>query len=128
MSRQITTHAVNGLNEALLLNVLDEPGQGNACHEYQIIRNTHNNGDEYDQVELCNIQFQNGPIGEVGVNGISNESLMAIVADRLQGFQSGKYACRENALALTKLQEAMMWLQFRTQQRVERGVEGTHTV
>lgn len=128
MSRQITTHAVNGLNEALLLNVLDEPGQGNACHEYQIIRDTHGNGDEYDQVELCNIQFQNGPIGEVGVNGISNEALMAIVADRLQGFQSGPYACRENALALTKLQEAMMWLQSRTQQRVERGVEGTHTV
>ena len=128
MSRQITTHAVNGLNEALLLNVLDEPGQGDACHEYQIIRDTHNNGDEYDQVELCNIQFQNGPIGEVGVNGISNEVLMAIVIDRLQGFQSGKYACRENALALTKLQEAMMWLQSRPQQRVERGVEGTHTV
>lgn len=128
MSRQIKTHAVNGLNEALLLNVLDEPGQGNACHEYQVIRDTHGIGDEYDQVELCNIQFQNGPIGEVGVNGISNEVLMAIVADRLQGFQSGPYACRENALALTKLQEAMMWLHSRTQKRVERGVEGTHTV
>lgn len=36
MGRVLTSHKVNGLNEALLVNVLDEPGQGNACHEYQI--------------------------------------------------------------------------------------------
>lgn len=128
MSRVLTSHRVNGLNEALLVNVLDQPGQGNACHEYQIIRDTHGNGDEYDQVELCNIKFQNGPILEAGVNGISNEALLAIVEDRLVGFQSGQYACRDNAVALTKIQEAMMWLQKRTHERMARGVEGTHTV
>lgn len=126
MSRLITSHRVNGLNEALKINVLDEPGQGNACHEYQIIRDTKNNGDEYDQVELCNIQFQNGPIQEFGVNGISGEALLAIVEDRLIGFQSGQFACRENAIALTKIQEAMMWLQKRTRDRMARGVEGTN--
>lgn len=73
----------------------------------------------------CDINFQNGPIAESGVNGISNEALLAIVEDRLIGFQSGEYACRENAIALTKLQEAMMWLQKRTRDRVARGVEGT---
>jgi hypothetical protein len=128
MSRELTSHRVNGLNEALLVNVLDQPGQGNACHEYQIIRDTQGNGDEYDQIELCNIKFQNGPILEAGVNGISNEALLAIVEDRLLGFQSGPYACRDNAVALTKIQEAMMWLQKRTHERMARGVEGTHTV
>ena len=125
MRREITSHRVNGLNEALLINVLDQPGQGNACHEYQIIRDTHGNGDEYDQVELCNIKFQNGPILEAGVNGISGEALLAIVEDRLIGFQSGQFACRENAIALTKIQEAMMWLHKRTRDRMARGVEGT---
>lgn len=125
MGREITSHRVNGLNEALLINVLDQPGQGNACHEYQIIRDTHGNGDEYDQVELCNIKFQNGPILEAGVNGISGEALLAIVEDRLIGFQSGQFACRENAIALTKIQEAMMWLYKRTRDRMARGVEGT---
>ena len=72
------------------------------------------------------IGFQNGPIQEAGTNGISNESLLAIVEDRLSGFQSGPFACRENALALTKLQESMMWLHKRTRDRVARGVEGTH--
>lgn len=111
--RDITNHRVNKLNEALLINVLDQPGQGNACHEYQIIRDTHGSGDEYDRVELCNIKFQDGPILEAGVNGISGEALLAIVEDRLIGFQSGKFACRENAIALLKIQEAMMWLSRR---------------
>ena len=117
--RNLTSHKVNGLNEALDIAVLDEPGQGNACHKYQIA----NDG----EVE-CYIEFQNGPIGDVGVNGISNESLLAVVEDRLHGFQSGPYACRDNAVALTKIQEAMMWLQKRTRDRLARGVEGTHKV
>ena len=62
---------------------------------------------------------------EEGVNGVSNEALLAIVEHRLQGFQSGDYACRENALALTQVQQAMHWLHHRTRERVARGVEGT---
>ena len=121
--KELISHKVNGLNEALSIRVVDEPGQGNACHEYVII---------FDNVNLdcgygaCIISFQNGPIQEVGINGISNEALLAIVEDRLVGFQSGEYACRENAIALTKIQEAMMWLQKRTRDRIARGVEGTN--
>ena len=72
------------------------------------------------------ILFQNGPILEVGVNGISGEALLAIVIDRLRSFQAGQYACRENALALTKLEESLMWLNKRTADRKGRGVEGKH--
>ena len=75
---------------------------------------------------VTDIHFQNGPIQEAGVNGISNEALLAIAEDRLLGFQSGQFACRENAVALTKLQECMMWLQKRTRDRMTRGVEGTN--
>lgn len=122
MSRILTSHKVSGLNEALLINVLDEPGQGNACHEYQIRKWEK----DQEDIELCNVSFQNGPIQEAGVNGISGEALLAIVEDRLIGFQSGQYACRENAIALTKIQEAIMWLQKRTRDRMSRGVEGTN--
>lgn len=121
--RELTSHKVNGLNEALRIEVLDEPGSGNACHDYAIQFKA---SDSYNEKPFvyC-LRFQNGPIGEAGVNGISNEALLAIVEDRLSGFQSGQYACRENAIALTKIQEAMMWLQKRTRDRVARGVEGT---
>ena len=50
---------------------------------------------------------------------------MAIQIDRLRSFQAGLYACRENALALTALEESLMWLQKRTRDRFARGVEGT---
>lgn len=94
---------------------IDKPGAGNACHMYRVI-----NG--YDN--LANVSFQNGPIQENGVNGVQNEDLLAIVIDRLEGFQAGNYACRENALALTKIQEALLWLEKRTADRVARNVEG----
>lgn len=116
MPRELTSHKVNGLNEAITIAVMDEPGQGNACHIYAL-----RHGDDEQT-----IQFQNGPIQEAGINGISNEALLAIVEDRLLGLQSGQFACRENAVALTKLQESMMWLQKRTRDRLARGVEGTN--
>ena len=117
--RELTSHKVNGLNEALRIEVLDEPGQGNACHQYHVTPVSGN-------AKGVLIEFQNGPLQETGhPNGLSGEVLLAIVEDRLIGFQSGQYACRENAVALTKIQEAMMWLQKRTRDRMARGVEGT---
>lgn len=125
MTRELTSHKVNGLNESLRIDVLDAPGQGNASHVYGITSTEPRSADVPPAV-MCPIRFQDGPILEAGVNGISGESLLAIVEDRLTSFQSGPCACRENAVALTKIQEAMMWLQKRTLDRVKRGVEGTH--
>jgi hypothetical protein len=130
--RELTSYKVNGLNEVLRIKVLDEPGPGNACHRYAIrpveLDTFAAESDPSRASRLmcaaCDIRFQNGPIAESGVNGISNEALLAIVEDQLTGFQSGPFACRENAVALTKIQEAMMWLQKRTRDRVARGVEG----
>lgn len=121
--RELTSHKVNGLNEALRIEVLDGPGHGNACHIYRIAVL---NGTEVAKPVCVDVAFQNGPIAEAGVNGISQEALLAIVEDRLIGFQSGPFSCRENAIALTKIQEAMMWLQKRTRDRMARGVEGTN--
>jgi hypothetical protein len=119
--RTITDHKLNGLNDALTINVLDEPGQGGACHEYDILTPLVEGA-----YAGCRIRFQNGPIQEAGVNGISGEALIAVVIDRLRSFQAGPFACRENAIALTKLEEGLMWLQKRTRDRMARGVEGTN--
>lgn len=74
------------------------------------------------------INFQEGPIKECGVNGVCNEDLIAMVICRLEHFQQSEFSCRENALAITKLEEALLWLRKRTMGREQRGVEGTHTV
>ena len=131
--KRITDHKLNGLNEALDIIATDEPGQGNACHEYEIhLLASPEAGTPKITAKpgyaTQKIGFQNGPILEAGVNGISNEALLAIVIDRLRGFQSGKFACRENAVALTKLEEGMMWLQKRTRDREARGVEGRNII
>ncbi len=117
MSREITSHKVNGLNDLLIVKASDEPGSGGANHEYLIGVN---------EVECLHIYFQNGPLKESTANGISNEALLAIVEDRLKSFQAGPFSCRENALALTHLQESMHWLHHRTRERLSRGVEGTN--
>jgi hypothetical protein len=126
--REITSHKVNPANDTLTITVTDEPGSGGANHSYLISGyDTESNpsADARDGHETV-ILFQNGPIAEAGVNGITQEVLLAIVIDRLQSFQKGPYASRENALALTKLEEAKHWLFARTLERMQRGVEGTH--
>jgi hypothetical protein len=122
--RTITDHIVSGDQAVQLkINVIDEPGQGGANHEYAIswAGPTADGPDDFIVVK-----FQNGPIKEFGVNGITQEALLAIGIDRLRSFQAGPFSCRENAIALTHIEEALMWLQRRTVARIKRGVEGTN--
>jgi hypothetical protein len=76
------------------------------------------------------LHFQDGPIAEFGHNGTTNENVIEILVDRIRSLnemQDRKYACRENSLAITHLEEALHWLQARTAARLTRGVEGTST-
>ncbi len=104
--------------------VEDEPSYGNACHKFYI--SPSEKPENVIEGEFGHIFFQKGPVKEKGINGCQNEDLLAIVIDRLQSFQAGYFACRENELALTKVQEAMHWLNHRTNERIKRGVEGTN--
>lgn len=121
--RFIDDHKVNPANDALIVRVVDAPGQGGANHKYAIEYNP-NSGDGF----VYNINFQDGPISVDGngINGLTHEVLLAIVADRLRSFQKGPYSCKANACALTHIEEAQHWLQQRTLERMRRGVEGTH--
>lgn len=124
--RTLTEHIVNPANDKLIIAVTDAPGAGGANHRYEISGFSTENNPSYvetSEAELT-ILFQNGSINEAGVNGVTQEVLLAIVADRLRSFQAGPFACRENALALTKIEEAQHWLQSRTLARMRRGVEG----
>lgn len=56
-------------------------------------------------------------------DGTTNEELLEVLIDRLK-FLNNKFSCRENAVAITKLEEAQMWLFKRTRDREKRNVEG----
>lgn len=80
------------------------------------------------------IEWQDGPLGRgadrEAPNGAFVEGVIEAAIGRLRFYQTasgGKFACRENAIALTKLEEALMWLDKRTADREARLVEGTHT-
>jgi hypothetical protein len=131
--RHVTDHIVNPCNDKIVIAVTDQPGSGGANHRYEITGfDTEKNDSRKDSQGYASsfskqvILFQNGPINEKGVNGLTQEVLLAIVADRLRSFQAGPYACKENACALTHVEEALHWLQQRTLARMRRGVEGTN--
>lgn len=120
--RTIKTHEINLTNRKLEIRVTDEPGAGGANHNYEVWILDQTSLDA--PKKICDIKFQNGPILEHGVNGITQEVLLAIVIDRLQSFQSGSFPSVENVNALTFIQTGLLWLQKRTMDRLARGVEG----
>lgn len=112
---------VSGLTTSKYTQVFhEEDFKYNAPHHFTVV--------SVDGDTVCEINFQEGPIKESGINGVANEDLISMVIRRLEGFQSSEFRCRENAVAITKLEESLMWLRKRTQDREVRNVEGTSEV
>lgn len=114
----------NRPNEYTEVLCLDEPGAGGMCHRYGIYEKEVD-PEKGGQKELALVPFQDGPIKEVGVNGPHHEDYLIILIDRLEHAQKGPYACEENYQALIHLKTALLWLNYRTNSRTQRGVEGT---
>ena len=94
--------------------VIGKKGEDGANSFYQI-------SDKGLSRPLCDIPFQ-----VYGVNGISIESLLAVCLDRLEGFQSGEFKCEQNEFALKYTYDALAALKIRTQDRIDRNVEGKY--
>lgn len=56
-------------------------------------------------------------------DGTTNEELLDILVDRLK-YLNDKFPCKENAVAITHIETALLWLNKRTSDRLKRGVEG----
>ena len=117
MSKEIVEHHDGfGLYETMKVEAIGELGPGGARHVYRI---SIPGGSDVD------IRFQRGPRDEEGSQtGILDATLIAVVLDRMRDFQGGPFACRENALVITKLEEALMWMRERARRRALRGVLG----
>ena len=84
--------------------------------EEYVVVNHKNNG--------ISFKIQDGPIKENGVNGCQVDTLIETAKVMIEGLNK-KFPCRENALAITKLEESLHWLEARKKDREVRGVEGT---
>ena len=102
---------------------VDEKGNGGANHRYQILSQPDKQNPE--QFVDVIIQFQNGARSEWGsISGVIDTDLLEIVRDRLKGFQDGKFATEYNAKALEYIELALMYMNRRVEDRIERGVLG----
>ena len=76
------------------------------------------------------ITWQDGPLGRgddrMAPNGAFVETVISAAKQRIEYYNEGQFACRENSIAITRLDEALLWLNKRTVDREEREVEGTH--
>ena len=118
MERLSTIQKRENLNEVFRLG---EPGPGGAYHDYFVSLD----GTDEETVGV-HIEFQRGPRKDPDArHGLVDQNLLEIVRDRLKAFQAGQYATEYNAQALIHIEEALMWLNRRVEDRIERNVLGT---
>jgi len=77
-----------------------------------------------NDVNSLSFTIQKGPIKEVGKNGCQVVDVIAVAKHIIEQLNA-KFPCRENAMTITKLDEALMWQEKRTKDREARQVEGT---
>lgn len=75
-------------------------------------------------VNSISFTMQKGPIKENGINGCQVDDIIHLAKIMLEGLNI-EVPCRENSLAITKLDEALLWLMHRKNDREIRAVEGT---
>ena len=102
----------------------DDEGPGGANHIYMVECRSGDDPVKSD-LNVAMICFQCGGRNEPdSVVGVLDTDLLEIVRDRLSSFQAGPFRTRENAIALTHIEEALLWLNKRVEDRAERRVLG----
>lgn len=97
----------------------------NHMEELQLAYERHSKGVDMVQGPYMSIQFQNGMVNkDEDVNGVLVEDLLVEAAGRLKYYNS-QLPDRHNSIALTHIEDALLHLYARQQERKYRGVEGT---
>lgn len=79
--------------------------------------------DENGVAPIVKFTIQSDPISEVGINGVQALDMLEYVKCLFESLNDA-FPCRENALTITKIEEAIHWQEARTKDRLKRGVEG----
>lgn len=79
--------------------------------------------DEKGIAPIVKFTIQSDPIGEVGVNGCQALDMLVFTKHLFESLNEA-FPCRENALTITKIEEAIHWQEARTKDRQRRAVEG----
>ena len=102
-----------------------DPNAGGMSHHYVIVQQWDDRSTDGAE-RSWKLDFQHGPVKEVGHNGIQHADLYRILIDRLEAAQAGPFACEENAAQLEHLRAALALDEARTARRVVSGTESTY--
>lgn len=72
--------------------------------------------------DMISFKMMTKPASEGG-RGCQFTDLIEVALHQLK-YLNGKFPCRESSITITKLQEALMWQEQRTKDRLSRAVEG----
>ncbi len=102
----IEYNALNKLNELITAGIADEYSES------------------INDKKVLDVKFQHGGTATTEKNGVFIEDLLIVAYTKLNEYNK-ELPSRENSLALTKIQEAILWLNSRKVERESRGVYGT---
>ena len=75
-------------------------------------------------VDMISFKMLTKPASEGGNLELCQLTELITAGLMILKYLNEKFPCRENAITITKLEEALMWQQKRTEDRIERNVEG----
>jgi hypothetical protein len=115
-------------SELLVQSKFTVDGDGNPTGGRTVMHVADQSGESAELREAISIDWQDGIIPPGGVqNGAFVEDVLEAARQRILFFNSHpRFRCRENSLAITKIEEALQWLDWRTRNRVNQGVENTY--
>jgi hypothetical protein len=129
-AEEVTSHHVGPFNSKIGVYALHDRGAGGAHTHYLVELKPSGNATADATSDLAVqpllIKFQNGN-PDVAVTGYSNETFLAMLIHRMEGFANGPYTCPANTEILGHLQKAMELMHARTNERLSRGVHGQTT-
>lgn len=104
--------------------ITDKDGNPTGGETEMVVASPQHEGEEC----VLHVVWQNGMVGPKGQNGAFVEDVLEAARQRLLFFNSTKFRCRENSVAITKIEEALQWLDWRTRQRLLQDMENTYEV
>ena len=105
-----------------------QDGKGIVClidRELDKKRGTNPSADSFVDVVFVRGDKTDNGVTIPRVDGILHEQLLGMMIEDLK-YKNSLVPSRESALAITKLQEALMWLEERQNQRTKAGTVGTY--
>ena len=115
--REITIHKSHDQDRQPKLTAMGHIGTGGSEQLYRIEFKCPDGSEMHLPLDFISLEH----------DGVTNEALLAVVIDRLEGFQAGPFNCTENAVAQDHARAALNMLHARTMARIARGVENQAT-